>query len=83
MPPPPWSGARWLERMIYFKYYIVQKWESRFTFGQNATKNTSNKSCRALNFVQKIQWVHVSIFPRSGAMEHERLIRFKYYIILK
>ncbi len=30
------SGATELERLIYFKNYIVLKWESRFTFGLNA-----------------------------------------------
>ncbi len=28
-----------------------------------------NKNCWALNFVQKIQWAHMSISPRSGACE--------------
>ncbi len=31
------------------------------------SKNTSNKNCWALSFVQKIQWTHLSTFPISGA----------------
>ncbi len=29
-------------------------------------KNTSNKNCSELNFLQKTQWTHISISPRSG-----------------
>ncbi len=36
----PLIGAMGLERLTYFKYYIVQKLESRFTFGLNAAKHT-------------------------------------------
>ncbi len=47
------------------------------------SKNCSNKSCSELNFVQKCHWTRMSITPRSGATRLERLICFKYYIILK
>ncbi len=30
------------------------------------TKNTLNKSCSELNFLQKSWWAHMSISPRSG-----------------
>ncbi len=30
-------------------------------------KNTSNKSCTELNFLQETQWTHISIYSRSGA----------------
>ncbi len=50
------------------KYYNVQKWGSRFTQRLHAaknmhyiSKNASNKSCWAVNFVQKSQWTHMSI----------------------
>ncbi len=31
-------------------------------------KNGSNKSYAKLNFLQKTQWKHISIYPKSGAM---------------
>ncbi len=31
------------------------------------SKHALNKNCSELNFVQKTQWTHISIFPRSGA----------------
>ncbi len=52
----PGSGAMGLERLIFFKYYIVLKWESRFTFGLNTAKITDyikRLSCSEFNFVQK------------------------------
>ncbi len=45
------SGAKWLERLMWLKYYNVQKWQITFTLGLNAAKNTnylkntSRKSC--------------------------------------
>ncbi len=36
----PGSAARELQRLIYLKYCYVLKWESRFTIGLNAAKNT-------------------------------------------
>ncbi len=45
----PQSGARGLERYLFFKYYNVEKWKSRFTLGLNvpkrciASKKGSNK----------------------------------------
>ncbi len=50
---------------------------------RNITRNASNKSCWALNFVQECQQANMSIFLKSGAMGLERLICFKYYIVLK
>ncbi len=47
------------------------------------TKSCSNNSCSGLNFVQKSQWMHMSISPRSGARGPERLICYKYYIAQK
>ncbi len=37
-------------------------------------KKPSNKSCSALNFVQKSSRGHMSIFPQSGARELESFI---------
>ncbi len=39
-PRPPGSGAQELQRLTCLKYYNVLKWESRFTLGLNAAKNT-------------------------------------------
>ncbi len=36
----PRSGARRLERLIWLKYNIVQKWQITFNLGLNAAKNT-------------------------------------------
>ncbi len=36
----PSCGARELEKLICIRYYIVLKWESRFTFGLNAAQTT-------------------------------------------
>ncbi len=33
--------------------------------------NASNKSCLKLNFLQKTQWMHVSISPMSGARRRQ------------
>ncbi len=43
----------------------------------------SNKSRWELNFVQKSQWAHMSISPKSGASWLERLPFLKYYNVLK
>ncbi len=43
------------------------------------SKNALNKSCSALNFVQKIQWAHHS--PRSVTKGLQRLLRFKNIIL--
>ncbi len=85
----PRSGVRGLERLVCFKDYILLKWESRFIFWLNAAEITDyikklfKQSCRELNFIQKSQWAHMSISPKCGARELERLICIKYYIVLK
>ncbi len=43
------------------------------------TRNTSNKSCSELNFLQKSRWVHFIILLRNGARGLRRLPCFKYY----
>ncbi len=40
-------------------------------------KNSLNKSFAELNFLQKTQWSHISIFIGSGAMELKRFAIFK------
>ncbi len=83
------SGARRLERLICFKYYIILRRESRFILASMLPKlptiseNGPNKSSWALNSVRKSQWVHMSIFPRSGAKRQQRLQSWKYYNVLK
>ncbi len=53
------------------EYSHTLKWGSRFALGLNAakisviSKNCSNKSCWEVNFVQKGQFRHISISPRS------------------
>ncbi len=71
------------------KYYNVHKWDSRFTLGLDAGKNTyyiinaSTKSGRELNSIQKSKWAHMSISLQSGARRFQRLICFKYFIVQK
>ncbi len=38
--PPPWSGARGLERLTWLKYNIALKRQITFHLGLNAAKNT-------------------------------------------
>ncbi len=57
--PPPQSGARRLERLIWLKYYIVLKRKNTFNLGLNTDKNAdskrkgSNKNYSEFNFLQK------------------------------
>ncbi len=72
------SRAKGLQRLICFKYYYALKLEIKFTLGLNPAeitdymKKVSSKSCSKLNFLQKSQWGHMSISPRSGAMVEGR-----------
>ncbi len=34
------SEAIGLQKLSYFKYYNIQKWDSKFTLGLSAVKNT-------------------------------------------
>ncbi len=85
----PSIGTKGLQRLPRFKYCNELKQESRFILGLNTAKNTvisktaSNKSYWELNFLQKTQWAHVSISPRSGARGLQRLSCFKYNNVLK
>ncbi len=47
------------------------------------SKNTSNKSCSELNFLQKTQETHMSIVLESRARGLQRLLFLKYYDVLK
>ncbi len=47
------------------------------------SKKASNKNCLELNFVQKSPQVQMYISSWSGARELKRLVRLKYYILLK
>ncbi len=75
------------QRLICLKYYNVLKWENRFIFGLATllkilivSKPTPNKSCLALNFLQKSQWEYMStsLGVELGA---QRFICLKYYNI--
>ncbi len=53
----------------FLKYYNALEWES--TSGLNAAKNIDYrkiwfKHLIELNFLQKIQWKHISIYPFGG-----------------
>ncbi len=70
---------------------ILMYWYGKVDTPQGSTlpqlpillKNASNKSCWALNFVQKSKWVHMSISPKRGVKDLQRLISFKCYKVLK
>ncbi len=66
------TGAKGFQRLTCLKYFNELEWESRFTLRLNTTKNVdyikkyaSNKNCSELNFLQKTQWVHMSISSGS------------------
>ncbi len=44
-------------------------------------KKASNKSCEEFNFVQKSQWVHISISQRSEVGGLQRLSSLKYCVL--
>ncbi len=75
----PRSGARLLERLMWLKYYNVQKRQIIFTLGLNAAKNTdfikkvSRKSCLEINSLQKSNRLHVTISSWSRARWLKRL----------
>ncbi len=46
-------------------------------------KKCKGKSYLELNFLQKCSWARVSIFPRSGTRELQRLAFLKYHDVLK
>ncbi len=41
------------------------------------TKNALNESCLELNFLQKSQWVHMYVSPKSGNKGLQRILFFK------
>ncbi len=77
------SSRRILQALPFRKIEMYEKQQSRFTLWLNAIKNTqdlknvSSKSCCKLNFVQKSQWVHMFIFPRSGARRGSKQCHFR------
>ncbi len=77
----PQSGARRFKDYHLLKYN-VQKWEVDSLCGWTlpkiciVSKNASNKSCWALNSVQKRQRAHMSISIKSGARGLQRLPSF-------
>ncbi len=83
------SGARWLERLIWLKYYYVQKREIIFTLGLNSVKNIDfmkkalSKSFLTVNSLQKSQWLHTSISSWSSARWLKRLACSKYFNVEK
>ncbi len=83
------SRAKGLQSLPYLKYYYIWKWKSRLTLGLNATEITdyrrkaSSKSYSELNFVQKSQWVHAFISPKSGDRGLQTLPCFEFYSLRK
>ncbi len=68
---------------IMFKNGKVDSlWGSMLLKIRVISRNASYKSCWASNSVQKIQWAHMSTALQSGSRRLQRLICFKYYIIL-
>ncbi len=47
------------------------------------SKIASSKSCLELNFLQKSQRTHITIYLNSTARKLQRLSWFKYYTVLK
>ncbi len=47
------------------------------------SKRASNKSCWALNSMQKSQWTHMSIYHQSEARDSKDCYRLKYYNVQK
>ncbi len=45
------------------------------------SKNASNKNCSELNFLQKTQWKHISIFLGIGPRGLQRLPFLKYDLL--
>ncbi len=60
---------------LWLKYYIYNTAEN-----MHLSQKNSNKSCSALNFVQKSTQGHMFIFPQSGARGLESFIWLIYYI---
>ncbi len=64
--------------LSFLKYYKALEWESRFTLGLNTVNNNDyiekcfKQNCTDLNFLQKTQWKHISIYSRSGGRELQR-----------
>ncbi len=54
--------------------HLLRKYTLGLTLGkiQIISKNASNKSFTGLNFLQKFQWTHISIYCRSGARVLQR-----------
>ncbi len=84
------SGAEVLVRLPSLKHHNALKQNSTFTLELNTVNNThyikkrlQNKSCWALNLLQKSQMAHMPISPGSGASGLQRFICYKYYIAVK
>ncbi len=78
-----------LQRLICFKYYNIPQWESILLGSMLPkipiiSKSDSNKSCwELLHFLQKTQWTHISISPRSRDRRLQCLPCLKHYYVLK
>ncbi len=71
------------------KYYNVQKWGSRLTLRLDTIENThyiqnaSNKSCWALNSVQKSQRAHICLSPPGVVLGAPKIAIFWNIIMFK
>ncbi len=72
----PGSGAWDLQRLPFLKYYNVLEWESRFTFGLNAAKNTDyikisfKQKVFRIKFPTKISVDAYLYLPQEGARDN-------------
>ncbi len=69
--------------IIYQNGEIDSLWSSMLSKIRIICKNDSNKSFWALKSIQKSQWAHMSISPRSGGRGLRRLPSLKYYNVQK
>ncbi len=83
------SGAMKLESLTYLKYNVL-KWKNRLTLGISAAKNTDcmKKKLELKVVKNSIPYKKLSERtclspPQCGAWGLERLLRLKYYNVLK
>ncbi len=74
----PKSGARGSKDLSFLRYYNALEWESWVSLGLNALQNDAYKRCTELNFLQKTQWKHFSIYSRSEGTGSKDLVLWFY-----
>ncbi len=85
----PQSGARGSKNCHLLKFVMFKNKKVDSLWGWTLpkmciiSKIDSNKSCWALNSVQKSQWAHMSIFPQKGASGGKQIAIFWNIIMFK